>query len=337
MQPTPPPPVYVRRNKKRKHLPFGGAWKVAMADFALAMMALFLVLWIVNSSNQAEREAISEYFKNPRKSADAAPINSRYVVDLQGTPPMSDNASVEASIDPEKLLKASDIQTEADKIERQKLQKIQQQLIKRISQSPTLSPFKNQILLDLTTEGLRIQIVDQTNRPMFDSASANLRYYSEDILWELAPLLKNLDYKLSLTGHTDSLKLKSDDTYVNDGNWLLSAARADSARRALMEAGINKSRIAQVMGMGDSAPLDENNPQAAINRRISITLLNRRSAQNVDSRTGQNKGLPTQAQPLSPSQQQEQQQSTQRINQLQQQRERADNSYDNPPNLFENP
>ncbi len=333
MLPLPSAPVYIRRSKKRKHLPYGGAWKVAMADFALAMMALFLVLWIVNSSNKAEREAISEYFKNPTKNSDAAPVNSRYVVDLQGTPPMSDHASVEASIDPEKLLKASDIQTDADKIERQKLQKIQQQLIKRISQSPSLSPFKNQILLDLTTEGLRIQIVDQTNRPMFDSASANLRYYSEDILWELAPLLKNLDYKLSLTGHTDSHKLSGKD--FDDGNWLLSAARADAARRALMEAGIDKKRIAQVMGMGDSAPLDEDNPKAAINRRISITLLNRRSAKNVDNRSGQNKGMGEESN-IEPAQVQSREQGQQRIDALQQQRERADNSYDNPPNLLEN-
>lgn len=326
--------IYIRRVKKPKPLPYGGAWKVAMADFALAMMALFLVLWIVNSSNKAEREAISEYFKNPAKDSESAPATSRYVIDLKGTPPMSDNASVDASLDPEKILKASDINTLADQIERQKLRKIEQQLKQQISQSPALSPYKNQILLDMTTEGLRIQIVDQTNRPMFDSASARLRYYSEDILWELTPLLKNIDYKLSITGHTDSLKLNTADDF-DDGNWLLSASRADAARRALMEAGIKKGRIAQVMGMGDTAPLDEANPQAAINRRISITLLNRRSQKNVENRSGQNKGIESSAENEEAAQNTQGESQTQ-IRNLKQDRERLDNSYDNPPNQLEN-
>lgn len=330
------PAVYIRRVKKNRYFHHGGAWKVAMADFALAMMALFLVLWIVNSSNKAEREAISEYFNNPSKKAEAIPVNTPYAIDLKGTPPMPDNASVNASIDPEKILKASDINTLADQIERQKLKQVEQELKRKISQSPALSPFKNQILLDMTTEGLRIQIVDQTNRPMFESSSSRLLYYSEDILWELTPLLKDLNYKLSITGHTDSVKLSVGKNDFDDGNWLLSASRADSARRAIMEAGIPKNRIAQVMGMGDTAPLDEANPEAPINRRISITLLNRRSEKNVENRTGQNKGDEIEAKNEAPAQQ-AQSQSEGRLKNLKDDRERLDNSYDNPPNLLENP
>lgn len=327
--------VYVRRIKKKRHLAYGGAWKVAMADFALAMMALFLVLWIINSSNEAEREAISEYFKDPSKKRESRSVTLPYAIDLKGTPPMTESPSVDTSFDPNKVLSASDLATLADQIERQKLEAVKEQLQKQISQSPSLSPFKNQILLDMTTEGLRIQIVDQTNRPMFDSSSAKLRYYSEDILWELAPLLKNLDYKLSITGHTDSVKLSVGDEQ-DDGNWLLSASRANSARRALMEAGINKQRIAQVMGMADTAPLDEANPQAPINRRISITLLNRQSQRQVESRSGQNKGIPNKPAAEEGQAQGAKAQGENQIGTLKADRERADNSYDNPPNQLEN-
>jgi chemotaxis protein MotB len=191
--------------------------------------------------------------------------------------------------------------------------------------------------IDITTEGLRIQIVDQTKRPMFNAGSAILKYYSEDILYELAPMLMTVDNKLSITGHTDT-DASYDNNPEDDVNWELSARRANSARRALMAAGIKKSQIAQILGMGDTAPLDVNNPESDINRRIAIVLLNSKAQKGIESRSGgskpkfinqgeseNNKDVRTPVINTSGSV----------IENLKEDRERLDNSYDTPPNKEE--
>src|SRR5690554_2990992 len=193
---------------------------------------------------------------------------------MGGSPPgMAENIAESETVRPDQVLHAEEIESIAEAIERRRMESQLKQIQARIDASATLSPFKDQLLLDITTEGLRLQIVDKTNRPMFDTGSARLKYYSEDILWELAPLMAAMDNRLSIAGHTDAARMGGVDE-SEDANWSLSAIRADSARRALMEAGVPKAQIAQVIGMGDTAPLDAEDPYAAVNRRISITLLN---------------------------------------------------------------
>ena len=331
--------IVVRRYKKGKHEEHGGAWKVAMADFALAMMALFLVLWVINSSNEQEREAISGYFQDPKAFEEGKLVPSKYVIDLGGSPTTSDNIAVSETIDPEKILQADEIESLADAIEQRRMEEMKAKIQAMSTASPTLSPFKNQLLLDLTTEGLRLQIVDQTNRPMFDQGSAHLRYYSEDILWELAPMLSGLDHRLQITGHTDSSGVVNQRD-EDDINWGLSSLRADSARRALMEAGVPKSQIAQVIGMGDTAPLKPDDPAAAVNRRISITLLNKALDAGIKGRSGSDadvefingeNGKSSEDDPRTPTINR----TGTLLEELQQRRNRADNPYDNPPNKEE--
>lgn len=278
-----PPVIIVRRPKKGGHEEHGGAWKVAMADFAIAMMALFIVLWLTNTSNEQERQAIAGYFQDPKAFEDGKRVPSAYVIDLGGSPTVANNLAQSDTIDPEQILQAEEIESMSETIERKRLEKIQQDLQSKISSSTTLSPFKDQITLDITTEGLRIQITDHVKRPMFNAGSAELKYYSEDILYELAPMLATIDHKLSISGHTDSDK-KSRKRPEDDKNWSLSARRADSARRALMEAGIPKSQIAQIIGMADTAPFIADNPYDESNRRIGIVLLNRMMEDAVASR-----------------------------------------------------
>lgn len=329
--------IVVRRVKKGKHEDHGGAWKVAMADFALAMMALFLVLWVINSSNEQEKAAISGYFQDPKAFEEGKKVPSAYVIDLGGSPSTSDNIAVSESIDPEKILQADEIESLAETIEQRRMQENKAKIEARINASPTLSPFSNQLLLDLTTEGLRIQIVDQTKRPMFDPGSAQLKYYSEDILWELAPMLATLDHRLSISGHTDSSRvggLRDED----DVNWQLSSMRADSARRALMEAGVPKEQIAQVIGMGDTAPIRADDPSNPVNRRISITMLNKQSDQSIRDRAGGaevkfiNDGEEA---PPEDERQPAINKAGSLLDELSKQRESKDNSYDNPPNKEE--
>lgn len=326
------PNIIVRRYKKGKHGHHGGAWKVAMADFALAMMALFLVLWIISSTDEEQRASISGYFQDPRGFEQGQRVPSPYVIDMGGSPSEADNIALSESLDPEKILQANEIESMADSIEYHRMQLMQQQLQAEITASATLSPFQDQLLLDITKEGLRLQIIDKTNRPMFDVGSARLRFYSEDILWELAPILATLDHRLSITGHTDASPSPSRNE--DDVNWRLSATRADAARRALMEAGVPKSQIAQVIGMGDTAPLDVNDPGSEQNRRISIVLLNRRADAGVSGRIGQD----SQPKPgeVVPNENDERLPVINRtgtmIERLQREREARDNPYDNPPN-----
>jgi len=331
--------IIIRRIKKGRHEEHGGAWKVAMADFAIAMMALFIVLWLTNSSNEQEREAIAGYFQDPQAYEDGKRIPSPYVIDLGGTPTTADNVAVSETLDPEKILQAEEIESLAEAIEMKRLEQLKAEIEAKIEASPTLSPFKNQMTIDITTEGLRIQIVDQTKRPMFNAGSAVLKYYSEDILYELAPMLMTVDNPLSITGHTDA-----DAYYENnpedDVNWELSAKRADSARRALMEAGVEKSQIAQILGMGDTAPLDIENPENDINRRIAIVLLNKKAQAGIASRTG-TKGagikFVNDGEGAVDGENQDARQpvintSGSLIKSLKEERERLDNTYDTPPN-----
>jgi len=335
--------IIIKRVKKGRHEDHGGAWKVAMADFAIAMMALFIVLWLTNSSNEEEREAIAGYFQDPLAYEEGKRSPSPYVIDLGGSPSLAENTAISETIDPEKILQADEIESMAEAIESRRLEQLKAEIEAKIDASPTLSPFKNQMTIELTTEGLRIQIVDQTKRPMFNAGSAVLKYYSEDILYELAPMLMTVENKLSITGHTDS-----DAYYENnpedDVNWELSASRANAARRALMEAGVEKNQIAQILGMGDTAPLDINHPESDVNRRIAIVLLNKKYQEGIESRTGttdpniqfindnetENEGSINNdaREPIINS-------SDSLINDLKSDRERLDNSYDTPPNEAE--
>jgi len=326
--------IIIKRVKKAKHEDHGGAWKVAMADFAIAMMALFIVLWLTNSSNEEEREAIAGYFQDPQAYEDGKRIPSAYVIDLGGTPTTADNTAISETLDPEQMLQAEEIESLAEAIELKRLEQLKAEIEAKIEASPTLSPFKDQMTLDITTEGLSIQIVDQTKRPMFNAGSATLKYYSEDILYELAPMLMTVENRLSITGHTDADAYASKNP-EDDVNWELSARRANSARRALMEAGIEKSQIAQILGMGDTAPLDIKNPESDINRRIAIVLLNKKAQEGIESRTGgagvkfvnsdEEQAEKDARKPVINT-------SGSLIKSLQDERERLDNSYDTPPN-----
>lgn len=323
------PPIVIRRYRRIGHEEEGGAWKVAMADFALAMMALFIVLWIINSSNEQQREEISGYFQDPKAFEEGKKVPSKYIIDMGGSPTVQDDISESELEDPEHVMQAEDIEILADTLQQKRMEAEREQLQSRLDSNPNFSPFKNQLLVDITTEGVRLQLVEETDRPMFESGSAQLKYYTEDILWELAPILKNMGYRLSIAGHTDSVQMAGQ-RVEDDMNWQLSSLRADAARRALMEAGVPKAQIAAVIGKGDSEPLKVNDPQADENRRISITLLDEKT---VPQETAPSEIRYLEEEPASPAE------ALPQLNDVMQElideRERTDNSYDNPPNQDE--
>ena len=280
-----PPIVLVRRVKRRGHGGHhGGAWKVAYADFVTAMMAFFLVMWLIGAGTREQRAAISEYFKNPsmtQGTATMAPpgqtgpggastsmIKLGGAKDLSHSPGGKSQGGATASVDPK------EIEKEARKQERARLEELMQQLQAAIQSSQALAPFKDQLLLDITPEGLRIQIVDKQNRPMFDIGSAQLRPYTMTILEELAGFIDRVPNRISLSGHTDDAPYNSDHHY---SNWELSADRANAARRALLSGGLTEDKIARVVGLAASVPFDRSNPGDPINRRISIIVMNKQA------------------------------------------------------------
>mgnify|MGYP000937320910 CR=1 FL=1 len=290
------PTLIVRKVVKRGHGGHhGGSWKVAYADFVTAMMAFFLVLWLVASTSQKDRAAISEYFRNPSplsgKSATPAPGMagpggaSTSMIKLGGATDVSRGNSNDPFQNQREAMTEPVDRRERDK---QQLEALMKELQEAISRSQALEPFKDQLLLDLTPEGLRIQIVDKQNRPMFDLGGATLKPYTRDILHELANYLNHVSNRISLTGHTDTTAYTALHGY---GNWELSADRANAARRALIDGGMAEGKVTRVVGLASSVLFDKQNPQNPINRRISIVVMTRAAEDAALAEAGQQVGL----------------------------------------------
>jgi chemotaxis protein MotB len=301
------PVIIVKRKKGGGNSHHGGAWKVAYADFVTAMMAFFMVMWLVATVSKDQRAAIFDYFKNPSMEpgkspkpapgqmgpggASTSPINLHGGLDAMrpaitrqkdvgGTaaPLLSRNdASQDGSAKiktPDHTLNPEDIAAAAKEAEHKQLEALMAELKQAVDKSQALAPFKDQLLLDITPEGVRIQIVDAQNRPMFDVGSAHLRDYTTAILRELAPYIDSVPNRISLTGHTDIRPYPSNNGYTN---WELSADRANAARRALVAGGLPDEKISRVVGLSSSVLFDKAEPQNPINRRISIVVMTKQA------------------------------------------------------------
>ncbi|WP_019625430.1 flagellar motor protein MotB [Thioalkalivibrio sp. ALJT] len=251
----------------------GGAWKIAFADFTLAMMGFFLVMWLILALDDDDLAGISEYFQNPSAFVGEAAAPGPAPGDGTGVDPsiLDFEGMPEILMDPEAImgLDAETLEELAEARDREALEVLQEALEEALDRSQALEPFKDQLLLDLTPEGLRIQIIDRENRPMFASASARPLDHADAILRELAGLINQVPNRVSITGHTDARPLLRPD-YTN---WELSTDRANAARRALVQGGTESDQIARVVGLAASVPFDRENPEAAINRRITLIVL----------------------------------------------------------------
>ncbi|MBE0485559.1 flagellar motor protein MotB [Marinobacter sp.] len=272
-------PIIIKRKKVVAAGHHGGSWKVAFADFATAMMAFFLVLWLTATASPEQKLAIEGYFKDPIGFMEGG---SSSPVDLGGSASVINEATQD--IDSSRIQIQDEVVDQlADTLEQRRMQQLFQELQERIEQNETLQEFKDQLLIDITDEGLRIQIVDRSGRPMFDSGRPELKYYSQDILFELANTLGSVNNKLSITGHTDATPFRGRPGYTN---WELSSDRANTARRALVAGGVRLEQIARVVGLSDSVLFDKENPVAPVNRRISIIVLNKKTADGIETGAG---------------------------------------------------
>ena len=271
-------PIIVKRVKKKGGGHHGGAWKVAFADFAMALMAFFLVMWATNQATPEQKKDISRYFSDPVGYEEGGNPNP---VDLGGAPAVRD-AQGPTDMAPEPLsLDEDKVKELADAVEKRQTEELMQELDEKLEESETLQQFKDQLLIDITDEGLRIQIIDRSQRPMFDSGSDRLKPYSRDILFELAEPLAKVSNKLSITGHTDTTPFQGRENYTN---WELSADRANSARRTLVAGGVPKSHIGRVVGLADSVLFNKDKSEAPVNRRISIIVLTEAARKAMEKR-----------------------------------------------------
>ena len=258
----------------------GGAWKVAYADFVTAMMAFFLLMWLMGAATKEEKAAVSEYFNNPsaEMGTSATPRPGGMVgpggastspIDLGGSGNEPTVVTPTLTAQTQSASEQAQSQEKRQQQEKEAMQAIADKLEQAMQNNDALAPFKDHLLIDMTPEGLRIMIVDRANRPMFDVGSAELLPGSRNILQEIARLANQLPNRLSITGHTDARP------FVNPkyGNWELSADRANAARRELIADGLDPNKIAKVVGLASSQPFDSQDPMAPINRRIAIIVL----------------------------------------------------------------
>lgn len=272
-------PIIVKKIKKGGHAAHGGAWKIAYADFVTAMMAFFLLMWLLGSTTEGDKKGIADYFSSPLKiallSSGSGAGDSSHVIkgggqDLTRTTGQvkrgevaADRAAVNI-----KALKAEQIRAEVARLE-----DLQRKIEQKIRANATLAPISRQIRLDMTADGLRIQIVDDQNRPMFASGSAVVQPYMRELLREIGSVLTEVPNRLTLEGHTDAQPFAGGERGYS--NWELSADRANASRRELLAGGLPDDRVLRVQGLASSVLFDKTDPVNPVNRRISIIVMNR--------------------------------------------------------------
>lgn len=298
-------PIIVKRVKKIAGSAHGGAWKIAYADFVTAMMAFFLMMWLLGSTAKGDLQGIADYFQNPLKvslhggsgSGDSSSVIQGGGEDLtrslgqvkQGDIEGRSTINLDAargrqpeSYEFDRATAAAE--REAEMRERGRLLDLKGRIEAIIEANSKLRAFKNQILIDVTSEGLRIQIVDEQNRPMFNSASSELQPYTRELLRAIGGALNDVPNRLSLSGHTDAAPFSGGDRGFS--NWELSANRANASRRELILGGLDAAKVMRVVGLADTIPLNRDDPFHQTNRRISIIVLNKRTAEAILSEGG---------------------------------------------------
>jgi chemotaxis protein MotB len=280
--------IVVKRVAPSKKGHHGGAWKLAYADFMTAMMAFFLLMWLLSAATPVQLKGIADYFNQPLKaalmggdrSADAQSIVNGGGRDIStdengvtrrtdGTTKLASHSSQDddSSNDPKK--------GEQERLEQVRLHDLQIKLMAAIQANPVLRQYKQQIRIDSTLTGLRIEIVDTQKRPMFATASDDVEPYMRDILRAIGNTLNDVPNRIVVQGHTDAVPYAGGEKGYS--NWELSADRANASRRELVAGGMDESKVLRVLGLASTQNLDKADPLDPENRRISIIVLNKHS------------------------------------------------------------
>jgi chemotaxis protein MotB len=278
-------PIIIKRVKKGGHGHHGGAWKIAYADFVTAMMAFFLLMWLLGSTSEGDKKGIADYFQSPLKIAllanGSGAGDASHVVRGGGEDMTRSAGQVKrGDIDSRrKTVNLQALKAEQQRAEIARLEQLKQKVEQKIAENPKLSALKSQIRLDMTADGLRIQIVDENQRAMFASGSAVVQPSMRELLREIGSVLAEVPNRLTLEGHTDAAPFVGG--ALGYGNWELSADRANASRRELMSGALPEDRMLRVQGLAASLPFDAKDPLAAANRRISIIVMNREAEDRI--------------------------------------------------------
>ena len=296
-------PIIIKRIKKSGHAAHGGAWKIAYADFVTAMMAFFLLMWLLGSTSEGDKKGIADYFASPLKVAmrgGSGSGDSSHVIrgggeDLTRTGGQVKRGDVDSERSTINLHQLKDQQRRAEVA---RLESLKRKVQERLDQNSKLAGLNAQIRLDMTMDGLRIQIVDQEQRPMFASGSAVVQPYMRELLREVGSVLAEVPNRLTLEGHTDAVPFSGQAEGRERGysNWELSADRANASRRELLAGGLPEEQVLRVLGLAASNPFDRTDATAPTNRRISIIVMTR-DAEDEVFRAGANQPSETEAAP----------------------------------------
>lgn len=277
-------PIIIKRVKKVEGGHHGGAWKIAYADFVTAMMAFFLLMWLIGSTAEGDRKGIAEYFQTPLRvalkggsgSGDASSVIDGGGEDLSRTTGQVRRTDAPAE---RQTINLQAARAELARREAEKLEQLKRRFERAIQNNEKLAQFKDQIRLAITSEGLQITIVDEQNRAMFDTGGAVLKDYTREIMRAIGGLLNDVDNAISLAGHTDAAPYAGGERGYS--NWELSADRANASRRELVAGGMRENKVLRVVGLGSSLPLDPANPLNPMNRRISLVVLNEKTERQI--------------------------------------------------------
>lgn len=272
-------PIIIKRVKKGGHAAHGGAWKIAYADFVTAMMAFFLLMWLLGSTSEGDKKGIADYFGSPLKvallSSGSGSGDSSHVIkgggeDLTRTTGQVKRGEIEAQRATVNLrvLKAEQIRAEVARMEALKAK-----IEAKLEGNPRLESMLGQIQLDMVADGLRIQITDAEGRPMFASGSAEVQPYMRELMREIGSVLAEVPNRLTLEGHTDAVPFGTGERGYS--NWELSADRANASRRELLIGGLPYDQVLRVQGLASSLLYDRQDPRSPANRRISLIVMNR--------------------------------------------------------------
>jgi chemotaxis protein MotB len=271
-------PIIVKKIKKGGHGHHGGAWKIAYADFVTAMMAFFLLMWLLGSTTEGDKKGIADYFQSPLRvamfggsgSGDSSHVLKGGGQDLTRTTGQVKHGEVESE---RKTINLKALKDEQIRAEIARLKSLQEKIDGELLNNPGLGAFRSQILLELTRDGLRIQIVDAQNRPMFNSGSSVVQPYMQDLLRAIGAVLAEVPNRLTLEGHTDATPFSGGERGYS--NWELSADRANASRRELLAGGLPEDRVLRVQGLASSQLMVRDKPDDPTNRRISLVVMTR--------------------------------------------------------------
>jgi chemotaxis protein MotB len=285
------PPIIIKRVKKVEGGHHGGAWKIAYADFVTAMMAFFLLMWLIGSTAEGDRKGIAEYFQTPLRVALAGGSGSgdaSSILDGGGEDLTRSAGQVRRADEPAKrqTINLQAARAELRRQEAERLQGLKRRFEEAILNDQKLAQFKNQIRLEITAEGLQVTVVDEQNRAMFDTGGAALKDYTREVMRAIGGLLNDVENAISVAGHTDAAQYALGERGYS--KWELSADRANASRRELVAGGMKENKILRVVGLGSSLPLDPGNPLNPMNRRITLVVLNDKAERQI-------RGLPEEA------------------------------------------